>query len=117
MTAMPRLLIAIAGIFIVAAPARATQAMLCSGKGVDMHLLFGNAAVPGLVSAELRSGNTVVPSAVARSWADQRRIWVDLADPDQMALIASLRLSSARSGWRGRLTYGGRRVAVRCEEA
>lgn len=111
------MLLAIAAALAIAVPASATQGMLCSGKGASMHLLFGNAAVPGLVSAELTAGETVVPSAVARSWADQRRIWVDLADPDQMALIASLRLVSGKRGWRGHLTYQRRRIAVRCEEA
>jgi hypothetical protein len=112
-----RLLLAAAAMLAVATPARATQGMLCSGKGMSIHLLFGNAAVPGLVSAQLNAGETVVPSAIARSWSDQRRIWVDLADPDQMALIASLRLVSGRRDWHGHLTYQGRRVAVRCEEA
>ena len=111
------LLLTVAAAIAGATPASATQGMLCSGKGASMHLLFGNAAVPGLVSAELTVGETVVPSAVARSWADQQRIWVDLADPDQMALIASLRLVSGRRDWHGHLTYQRRKIAVRCEEA
>lgn len=98
-------------------PAQATQGMMCAGKGASMHLLFGHAAVPGLVSAELTVSDAVVPSAIARSWADEKEIRVDLADPDQMALIASLRLVSGKSEWAGHLTYKGKRTAVRCEEA
>lgn len=117
MSATSRLLIALAATLAIAAPASATQGMLCSGKGASMHLLFGHAAVPGLVSAELTAGETVVPSAIARSWADEKEIRVDLADPDQMALIASLRLRPGARGWRGNLTYQRRKIAVRCEEA
>lgn len=102
---------------IIGGPAQATQGMMCSGKGASMHLLFGHAAVPGLVSAELMAGDAVVPSAIARSWADETEIRVDLADPDQMALIASLRLVSGKRDWHGHLTYQGRKIAVRCEEA
>ncbi|MGH6659839.1 MAG: hypothetical protein ACREBK_07315, partial [Sphingomicrobium sp.] len=67
--------------------------------------------------AELMVGDTVVPSAIARSWAGDNETWVDLADPDQMAVIASLRLTYAKREWRGTLTYNKRRIQVRCEEA
>lgn len=111
------LLLTVAAAVAVATPARATQGMLCSGKGASMHLLFGNAAVPVLDSATLNAGQAVVPSAIARNWADEQEIRVDLADPDQMALIASLRLRSGKRGWYGHLTYQRRKIAVRCEEA
>lgn len=117
MTRTQRLLLTVVAALAAAAPARATQGMLCSGTGASMHLLFGNAAVASLVGAELTAGETVVPSAIARSWADEKEIRVDLADPDQMALIASLRLVSGKRGWHGHLTYQRRKVAVRCEEA
>jgi len=111
------LFFAAAAAMLAASPAQATQGMVCSGKGASIHLLFGHAAVPGLVSAELTAGEKVVPSAIARSWADEEEIRVDLADPDQMALIASLRLISSKHDWRGHLTYQGKKIAVRCEEA
>ena len=112
-----RTLLLTAAALLLAGPAQATQGMMCSGKGASMHLLFGHAAVPGLVGAELTVSDAIVPSAIARSWADENEIRVDLADPDQMALIASLRLVSGKSDWSGHLTYQGKRIAVRCEEA
>ncbi|MEO7654227.1 MAG: hypothetical protein ABIS23_00905 [Sphingomicrobium sp.] len=102
---------------IVAAPAAATQGMICSGKGASISMLFGHVAVPTLINAELMVADAVVPSAIARSWAGDNETWVDLADPDQMALIASLRLTYAKRAWRGTLTHKGRKIAVRCEEA
>ncbi|MEO7602627.1 MAG: hypothetical protein ABIS39_05120 [Sphingomicrobium sp.] len=102
---------------VAAAPAAATQGMICEGKGASISMLFGHAAVPALINAELMVGDAVVPSAIARSWAGDRETWIDLADPDQMALIASLRLTYAKREWRGTLTYKGRKIAVRCEEA
>ena len=86
--------------------------MVCSGKGASIHMLFGHAAVPTLVSAELTVGDAVVPSAIARSWAGDNETWIDLADPDQMAVIASLRLTYVRRAWRGTLTYKKRRTLV-----
>lgn len=117
MTFATRLLIALAAALAFAAPAQATQGMICSGKGASIRMLFGHAAVPALINAELEVRGAVVPSAIARSWADKTVTWVDLADPDQMALIASLRLTYARRAWRGTLTYNKRRIPVRCEEA
>ncbi len=111
--------IMIAGLLLLPAwtPASATQGMLCEGKGASIHMLFGHAAVPALIKAELMVGDKVVPSAIARSWAGDTVTWLDLADPDQMAVIAKLRLKYARREWRGTLTYQGRKIAVRCEEA
>lgn len=114
---MKRLLLAMLPALFAATPAHATQGMICEGKGARIHMLFGHAAVPGLVSAELTAGGAVVPSAIARSWAGDNITWVDLADPDQMEVIASLRISYAKRAWRGTLTYKKRRIAVRCEEA
>ena len=102
---------------LLSAPAAATQGMICSGKGASIQMLFGHAAVPALINAELVVDDAVVPSAIARSWAGNDVTWVDLADPDQMALIASLRLTYDKRDWRGTLEYQGRKVAVRCEEA
>jgi hypothetical protein len=103
--------------FLAAAPAAATQGMICSGKGASIRMLFGHAAVPALMNAELMDGDAVVPSAIARSWAGDQETWVDLADPDQMAVIASLRVTYVKRDWRGTLTYKGRKITVRCEEA
>ena len=112
-----RFTIALAAGFACATPAHATQGMICSGKGASIQMLFGHAAVPTLISAELTVDDAVVPSAIARSWAGDTETWVDLADPDQMAVIASLRIIYTRREWRGTLTYKKRRIPVRCEEA
>lgn len=114
---MKMLPFAIIPALFAATPALATQGMICGGKGASIHMLFGNAAVPGLISAELTAGGVIVPSAIARSWAGDNMTWVDLADPDQMEVIASLRIVYAKRAWRGTLTYKKRRIAVRCEEA
>ena len=102
---------------LLAAPATATQGMICSGKGASVRMLFGHAAVPTLINADLFDGDAVVPSAIARSWAGEEVTWLDLADPDQMAVIASLRLTHLNQDWRGTLTYKGQKIPVRCEEA
>ena len=111
------ILMALVAVAACATPSHATQGMICSGKGASVQMLFGHAAVPGLINAELIAGGAVVPSAIARSWAGDRITWVDLADPDQMAVIASLRITYAKRAWRGTLTYRKRRISVRCEEA
>ena len=100
-----------------ASPAFATQGMLCSGKGASVYMLFGHAAVSSLVKAEFEVDGTTVPSAVARNWLDEKQMMIDFADPDQMELIASVRLAWHDPEWRGTLTYKGRKIAVRCEEA
>ena len=114
---MNRLFLAVPIAMFAATPANATQGMICEGKGASIHMLFGHAAVPALINAELVVGDAVVPSAIARSWAGDNETWVDLADPDQMEVIASLRLVYAKREWRGTLTYKKRRIQVHCEEA
>lgn len=102
---------------ILASPAFATQGMLCSGKGASVYMLFGHAAVSSLVKAEFEIDGVGVPSAVARNWLDEKQTMIDFADPDQMELIASLRLAWHDPEWRGTFTYNGRKIGVRCEEA
>lgn len=111
------IVMALAAGLACAAPAHATQGMICSGKGASIHMLYGNAAVPTLINAELTVDEAVVPSAIAQSWSGDNETWIDLADPDQMAVIASLRIAYARRAWRGTLTYKKRRILVSCEEA
>src|SRR5918993_4319404 len=112
---MTRLILAIPIAILAATPAKATQGMICEGKGASINMLFGHAAVPTLIKAELVAGGAVVPSAIAQSWSGDKETWVDLADPDQMAVIASLRPTYARRNWRGTLTYKKRRIPVRCD--
>ena len=113
---MRKILVAVLLLMPAWSPAMATQAMVCEGKGASITMLIGNAAVPGLVNAELMSGGAAVPSAVARSWLDDKQMMIDLADPEQMAVIASLRLTYGKRAWRGTLTYKGRKIPVVCDE-
>ena len=87
-----------------------------SDSGAE-RVALNSASCPARAALSMPAVPAVVPSAIARSWADNAVTWVDLADPDQMALIASLRLTYDKRDWRGTLTYKGRKVAVRCEEA
>ena len=111
------LIAAILAATAAATPAFATQGMVCSGKGASLDMLFGHAAVSSLVNAQFEVDGAVVPSAVARNWLDEKQMMIDFADPDQMELIASVRLAWHDPEWRGTLTYKGRKIAVRCEEA
>jgi len=102
---------------LAAAPAFATQGMLCEAKGASVDLLYGHAAVPGLLNAQLEIDGTVVPTAVAQSWAGEDDTMIDLADPDQMDVIAKIRLKWIKQEWRGTLTYGKRTYKLVCGEA
>lgn len=108
--------VAALAMMVTATPAFATQGMACSAKGISIDLLYGHAAVPGLLKADLRVGDTLVPTEVARDWADDMVIMVDLADPEQTEVMSSLRLKPSKNGWRGTLTYMTSTYKVSCEE-
>lgn len=42
---------------------------------------------------------------------------IDLADPDQMEVIAEIRLKWVKQAWRGTLVYQKRTYAITCDEA
>jgi hypothetical protein len=102
---------------LVATPAHATQGMICEAKGASVDLLYGHAAVPGLLSAQLEISGNVVPTAVAQSWAGDDDTMIDLADPDQMEVIAKIRLKWVKQEWRGTLQYKKRTYKLTCGEA
>ena len=101
----------------LAAPAMATQGMLCNAKGASVDLLYGHAAVPGLLQASLEVGGKTVPTAIAQSWSGDNDTMIDLADPDQMEVIAKIRLKWVKQTWRGTLVYNKRTYNLLCEEA
>lgn len=98
-------------------PAAATQGMMCEAKGASIDLLYGHAAVPGLLQATLEIGGKTVPTEIAQSWSADNVIMIDLADPDQMAVLARIRLKWANQTWRGTLVHGKRTYQLKCGEA
>lgn len=116
-----------------AAPAFATGSLQCrpvSGKGPILHLVIGHAVTPSIVSVRMtdglsyNSGNERMGShglSIARSWLDETRLWLDLADPEMMRIEGRLR-ATFQPKLRGRPALGtfvrnGRTYTVRCVEA
>ena len=113
---------------LAAAPARATQGLLCrpvSGSGPTLSLTL---AAGGGVGANLMEGR-VSPGApagawrpvpVRQSWIDEHRVWVDLTDEARTRDEGKLRATFVRTGrfWHvaGTFVRGGRVHRVRCEE-
>ena len=101
----------------MAVPASATQGMICEAEGASVGLLYGHAAVAGLLNAQLEVGGAVVPTAVAQSWSGDDITMIDLADPDQMEVIAKIRMKWLKHEWRGTLEYKGRTYKLVCGES
>jgi hypothetical protein len=116
-----------------AGPAFATGGILCrpvQGKGPALHLVIGHGVTPSLVSVRMtdglsyNSGRERMGSqglAVARSWIDETRLWLDLADPAVTRFEGRLR-ATFQPKQRGRPAVGtfarnGRTYEVRCVEA
>jgi hypothetical protein len=111
-------LIASLALGVAAAPASATQTMVCAAKGKNapmVSLAIGHAAEPGVASAYFQVGGKEVKVAVSQSWLDRDRVWVNLGDPDLMEVLVRLR-ASGRDQPRGTLSYKGRMWNVRCSE-
>lgn len=110
-------LVAAASSWIVAAPAFATQTMICDGpaKGTpSVGLAIGHAAEPGIASAYFEADGKEVKVAVSQSWLDDDKVWVNLGDPDLMELLVKLRASGPPDNIRGTLTYKGKTWQIRC---
>jgi len=116
-----------------ASPAFATAGLECrptAGKGPTLRLVIGHAVAPSIVSVRMNdglawnSGQERMGSrglAVVRSWLDEERVWLDLADPDLTRFEGRLR-AVFRPRLRGRPALGtfvrnGRTWKVRCVEA
>jgi hypothetical protein len=113
-------------------PALATGGIDCRpvrGAGPTLHLVIGHGVVPGLVSVRMTDGLSYNSGAermgsrglaIARSWLDEKLLWLDLADPDLTRFEGRLR-ATFQPKLRGRPALGtfvrnGRRYAVRCVE-
>lgn len=116
-----------------ASPALATGGIDCRpvrGGGPTLHLVIGHGVTPALVSVRMtdglsyNSGSERMGSrglAIARSWLDDRFLWVDLADPNLTRFEGRLR-ATFQPKLRGRPAVGtfvrnGRTYNVRCVEA
>ena len=128
-----RLVFAAAAALVCAGPAFATGGMDCRpvrGRGPALHLVVGHAVAPALVSVRMtdglsyNSGDERMGSrglAIARSWLDDRRLWLDLADPNLTRFEGRLR-AAFQPKLRGRPAVGtfvrnGRTYQMRCVEA
>lgn len=122
-----------AAAFACSSPVFATGGLECrpiEGTGPRLHLVIGHAVAPSLVSVRMtdglsyNSGNERMGSrglAIARSWLDDRLLWVDLADPNLKRFEGRLR-ATFQPKLRGRPAVGtfvrnGRTWRVRCIEA
>ena len=116
-----------------AGPAFATGGIDCRparGNGPALHLVIGHGVVPSLVSVRMNDGLAYNSSrermgsrglAIARSWLDERHLWLDLADPGLTRFEGRLR-ATFQPRLRGRpaigtFVRGGRTYAMRCVEA
>jgi hypothetical protein len=116
-----------------ASPAFATGGIDCrpiTGRGPTLRLVIGHAVAPAIVSVRMtdglsyNSGNERTGGrglAIARSWLDDRLLWLDLANPDLTRFEGRLR-ATFQPKLRGRPAVGtfvrnGRTYGVRCVEA
>jgi hypothetical protein len=122
-----------AAALVCATPAIATGGIDCRpvrGRGPTLHLIVGHGVAPAVVSVRMtdglsyNSGGERMGSrglAIARSWLDDRRLWLDLADPNLMRFEGRLR-AAFQPKLRGRPALGtfvrnGRTYQMRCVEA
>ncbi|HYJ29693.1 MAG TPA: hypothetical protein VEW25_05055 [Allosphingosinicella sp.] len=112
-----------------AAPAQATQGLLCrpvSGSGPSLALVL--AAGGGVAGASLIEGRQTRSTfserdglAVRQSWIDEQRVWLDLTDLQRENDEGRLRAAFVRRGryWHvaGTFVRAGRLYRVRCEES
>ncbi len=114
---------------LAAAPAHASQSMLCrpvTGAGPSLNLVL--AAGGGVAGANLMERGTARSTfrepdgiEVRQSWIDEHRVWVDLTDSRRTTDEGRLRGTFVRAGrhWHvaGTFVRGGRLYRVRCEES
>jgi hypothetical protein len=117
--------------FLAATPASATGGLTCrpgAGAFPALSLVIGHGMPGGVVGAHLDEGRRQLSTfreqdglIVLRSWLDEDRVWVDLADGNAMTIVGQLRAAWSGSG-RGRrlagtFVRGGRLYRVSCEES
>lgn len=118
-SAMWRILVAIALVALVSAPAHSTGGLVCRTAGVrpsEVSLVIGHTVVSSVVSARLRDGGVDVPVRVGQSWMDSRELRLDLVDPNALRHEARLRVKRKDVTFDGTLWRGGKRRWVRCRE-
>ena len=115
-----------------ASPAFATGGIDCrptAGRGPTLHLVIGHGVVPSLVSVRMTDGLSYNRGhermgsrglAIARSWIDERLLWLDLADPNLTRFEGRLR-ATFQPKLRGNPAVGtfvrnGRTYPMRCVE-
>ena len=104
-------------LLLAAAPASATQTMVCDGEGKNapsVGLAIGHAAEPGVANAYFQADGKEVKVAVSQSWLDDDKVWVNLGDPDLMEILVKLRASGPPDNLRGTLVYKGKTWKIRC---
>ena len=123
---MKRFLFWAAPLLLAASPAAATGGFDCrstDGSNIALSGAVGHVIGNPVVTAHLRLGERTLttadpepPLVIARSWLDDERIWVDLADPQLSRFEAQLRVRIG-AGWTatGTLIRDGRSHPVRCE--
>jgi hypothetical protein len=110
-----------------AAPASATQGLLCrpatgSGPVVDIassaQIIGVGITERGVTRSSMHPNGAI---AVRQSWFDAQRVWIDLWNPTTMADEGKLRLSYAGRGagrhLAGTFVRAGRLYRLRCVES
>ena len=111
----------------LAAPAHATQGLLCrpvSGEGPRISLVIGAGGIAGASLDEdghWVSTMTDGPLILAQAWIDREQVMADIVDPgwDRVAELRARFEPPARgrpTTARGTLTLRGRTFPVRCQE-
>ena len=123
--------IAIAALTLaIASPALATGGLLCkpvSGAEPWLSLTIGHGYAGGIACANLKEGgrwqSACQPTdrlAIARSWIDRQRVWLDIVDRkegrDEAKLRALVQPKQRIHTAIGSLTRRGRTYKVRCIE-
>lgn len=111
-------------LLLAATPALATGGFECrttDGSDIALNGVTGHGIVTPLVGARLHVGDTLLTSqsddatiAVAQSWIDGERLWLDLVDPQALRFEARLRATVKGHAATGTLVRDGRTHPVRC---
>lgn len=116
--------IAATAALFLAAPALATGGFECratDGSGLALAGTVGHGIVTPLVGARLTADGVVRAThgeqpevAVAQSWIDGERLWLDLVDPQALRFEARLRAIVKGYEAKGTIVRDGKTHPVRC---